>query len=408
MRRLQFLAALLVAAMLAAAGCGGGGGGFGGDSVADVGSGGTGISGGDGGVGSGGTGVSVADASGVGSVDGFGSIIVNGVRFNTDTATLQLQDTSELKLGMTVRVTGQLAADLVNGTATLVVSAADLRGAVSSVPGGSSFEVASVPVETDASTVYAGGLASKADLRAGDQVQVHGLVARGEPLRATRVERLASPQPPVVSGAVEALDAVSQTFRIGGQTIRYVGAAFPGWSAIQLAEGVAVRVRANAPGQPLAATSVEQWNPQPLADGLRLTVAGLITQFGGFSSLQVDGVPVDASAAQWTGNTASVGVGSRVEVTGEVRAGVLVAGRVKVKHGGGPDPADASSFSATGPVGAFRSVSDFKVKGQQVDASGAVFSGGTAADLRNGRKVGVTGSRVVNDVLLADQVQFLP
>ncbi|TFZ07964.1 DUF5666 domain-containing protein [Ramlibacter humi] len=406
-RRLQFLAALLLAAMLTAVGCGGGGGSFSGDGdFAGVGSGGTGID--PGGVGSGGTGIPAASASGVGSVSGFGSIIVNGVRFDTDTATLQLQDTSELKLGMTVRVTGQLAADLVNGTATLVISAADLRGAMSSVTSGTAFEVASVPVETDPSTVFAGGLGSVADLRAGDQLQVHGLVARGEPLRATRVEKLATAQPPVVSGAVEQLDTSAKTFRIAGQVVNYAAADFPGWTVAQLAEGAVVRVRGNAPGQPLRATTVEQWYPQPLTEGLRLTVAGLVTQFTGFGSLQVDGVAVDGSAAQWTGNTRSVGVGTSLEVTGEVRDGVLVAGRVKVKHGGGLDPDAAESFSATGPVGALRSVSDFKVKGQTIDASGATFVGGTAADLLNGRKVGVTGARVVNDVLIADRVEFLP
>jgi hypothetical protein len=48
------------------------------------------------------------------------------------------------------------------------------------------------------------------------------------------------------------------------------------------------------------------------------------------------------------------------------------------------------------------------VQGQDIDAGNAVFVGGTAADLGPGRKVMVTGSRVRNDVLVADRVEFLP
>ncbi|RST45851.1 hypothetical protein EJI01_28525, partial [Variovorax sp. MHTC-1] len=54
-------------------------------------------SGGDDGVGSGGTGVSTADAASVGGVDGAGSIIVSGLRYDTDTAVIHLEDATSLQ-----------------------------------------------------------------------------------------------------------------------------------------------------------------------------------------------------------------------------------------------------------------------------------------------------------------------
>ncbi|HYD75357.1 DUF5666 domain-containing protein [Ramlibacter sp.] len=432
------LFALLLAALLAIPGCGGGGsgtlpgvfmegagggpggpaggtGGDGGIGVAGIGSGGTGIgSGGTGisgeGVGSGGTGA-VADGGSIGSVDGFGSIIVNGTRFEIDSAQLLLEDAPSLRLGMTVRVTGTLSADLATGTASLVLSAAELRGRVADLDAAAGrFSVLSVPVATDPSTVYAGGLRSLADVRPGDAVQVHGMPGLGSQLRATRIELLATDAPPVLSGPVQALDTAQRTFSIGSQRVRYAAADFLGvWPATGLAEGQAVRVRARSAGDPLEATSVELLYPLPASAAGRFSLGGVITRASGLADLQVDGVPVDASAARISGGPArEVLPGARVEVAGTLRDGVLVATRLKLRHA--PSAPAEAPFSASGPIGALRSPADFRVRGQQIDAGSAdvLYVNGSAADLANGRQVQVSGSRVVDDVLLAEQIEFLP
>jgi hypothetical protein len=101
-----------------------------------------------------------------------------------------------------------------------------------------------------------------------------------------------------------------------------------------------------------------------------------------------------------------VGDGARVEAAGTVRGGVLVASRLTLRHGATAPP---PMFSARGSVGSYRSPSSFKIQGQDIDAggSGVVFVGGTSADLGSSRKVLVTGSRVADDVLVADRVEFL-
>jgi hypothetical protein len=321
-----------------------------------------------------------------------------------------------LKLGMTVRVSGAVSADLTQGTATLVVSQADLRGSVSNVSAANgTFTVQGVQVGTDPATVYAGGLGAFGGLANGAVVQVHGLPGDGGQLHATRIEQLAGTASPVLTGYVQDLDRRGGTFSIGTQRVNYGAAEFPGdWPSSNLAEGVVVRVRAPAAAGTLAASSVEPWNPTPLRDGTRLSLAGLVTDYVSPKSLRIDGVPADISGAKITGSgngIAALGDSARVEVTGSMSSGVLVATTLKVRQPAPPATTVAdqgSSYTARGSVGAFRSAADFKVQGQDIDASGAVFVGGKAADLGPGRKVLVTGSRVRDDVLVADRVEFLP
>lgn len=83
-----------------------------------------------------------------------GSIIVNGIRYSTDTAVLILRDAPSLPLGMTVKVNGPTNAEFTEGVANRVESAVDVRGAVTSNdPGAGTFLILGTTVITDSSTV---------------------------------------------------------------------------------------------------------------------------------------------------------------------------------------------------------------------------------------------------------------
>ncbi|MEJ7685762.1 MAG: DUF5666 domain-containing protein [Variovorax sp.] len=152
------------------------------------------------GVGSGGTGVSTADAAGIGSVDGAGSIFVNGLRYATDGVVLDIEDAPTLQLGMSLKVTGPVDADFTSGIARRIDYAADLRGPVSSVgPGQGSFVVRGTTVTTDPSTVWA-NLSGLGAVTAGMTLQVWGLPAAGRV--AGHAGRTARPVEPILTGAV--------------------------------------------------------------------------------------------------------------------------------------------------------------------------------------------------------------
>ena len=414
---------ILLAGALAGA-CGGGGG--------DIA-----LGPGEGGIGSGGTGVVAVVASG--PVQGFGSIVVNGTRYETDTARFELRDTQQLKLGMTVQVTGTVSADLATGVANVVTSSAQLRGTVTGLDlAAHSFSVIGVRVQVDDATVIATG-AGLADLADGTPVQVWGLHQAGG-LLATRIERQASAiAEQLLTDTVRDLDAARRSFRLGGQQVRYeAGALQDGWQGGTLTAGQTARVRGQLDsGGVLVADRVEPADPAAPAAPSVLSLSGSVSQWDG-RRFRLDGYTVDASAAKVTG-PGGVREGARVEVLGPVQAGVLAASRIQLRGGKAEPAAPAASappavaaapgvpaagaepgsapqtpetgaapYSAKGTIGTLRADASFTVRDQEVDASGAQtrFVNGTRRDLQVGRKVEVTGARVLRDVLIADVVVF--
>lgn len=363
------------------------------------------------GVGSGGTGVSTADAAtSVGAVDGMGSIIVNGLRYNVDNATIKLGDAMALQIGMSVAVTGPVDASFSNGVATQVTSAADLRGPVASIdPVGGTFVIMGTTVTLDDATVWA-DLPGVTSLVAGANIQVWGLPASPGVLRATRVQQQVSNAAPIATGTVQQLDSARGTFMLGNQTVAYGSAGFAGGlAASNLANGTIVRVRGDTQSTPglLAATQVEAWYPIPKVTGTPVQLEGVITNYSALSAFQVLGQSIDASSAQITGGLASkINNDVKVQVGGTLVNGVLVATELKIKHipGAGALP----SFTLIGSIGNYVSPASFRVRGQLVDASdpGVVFVNGSQADLANSVNVTVVGTQIVNGALTASQVNF--
>ncbi|RRH87344.1 hypothetical protein EH244_17785 [Variovorax beijingensis] len=363
------------------------------------------------GVGSGGTGVSTADATGIGSVGGLGSIILNGVRYNTDAATTSLEDTTELQIGMSVRIAGKIDSEFTAATAQRVDSAAELRGAVSVIDlSKDSFVVMGTTVTIDNATVWSGAN-SLAQVVAGSVVQVWGLPSAPGTLRATRVELKPISAEPLVTGMVQNLDRLAQQFTMGQLTVRYGGATFSGGiDASTLAEGAIVRVRGSA--APVlgifTASKVQGWYAVPTQNAAAVQLAGVITNYGGLNAFKVLGTAVDASSAIVTGGPASsIGDGVKVELDGFMTNGVLLVKKLRIRYipgTGGP-----VAFTLIGAIGNYLSPSSFVVKGQQVNASGpaTVFENGSPADLANGRRVTVVGNAVVDGVLTAQTVTFL-
>lgn len=385
------LGALALFSVLSA--CGGGGSG-------------TVASGSGGGVGSGGTGISV------GPITGFGSIIVNGITYDTQAAAITTSDSASLELGMTVEVAGTVLAGLTTGTATAVFAAADLRGTIDTISlAPDSLTVLGTTVSTDSQTIL-DGAAAFANLQVGDRVQVYGLVDAAGSVRATRIELLPGATTPVLSGQIESLNTGATTFRIGTLNVQYGTATFSGGlNAGQLADDLRVRVRATADpvAGVLTATQIQPWHGNAQPEGSTSSVTGVVTNFSTLSAFRVLGVPVDASSAQITGGAAGgIGNGVKVEIVGTVRNGVLEASRLAIRHV--PGTGGPVSFSLEGTIGAFVSSANFRVQGQRVDASGpgVVFVGGSAGNLGNAVRVRIVGAAVSNGVLLADTVTLLP
>ena len=133
----------------------------------------------------------------VGTVTGFGSVYVNGVKYETDSSSYRVDDDdafddSALAIGMKVKVKGTVNADGVTGTATSIEYDDDLEGPVAALNedvalGTKTFEVFGIPVKaTDGETIFDDGM-TYADLVDGKIVEVSGYYD-GAQLVATYIE----------------------------------------------------------------------------------------------------------------------------------------------------------------------------------------------------------------------------
>jgi hypothetical protein len=309
---------------------------------------------------------------------------------------------------MSVKVIGPVNADFTQGTARRVESAADIRGQLASVDlAQGTFVILGTTVTTDEATVWADA-AGLAAIPVGRTLQVWGLPTASGVLRATRVEQR-DPSAPILTGMVQNLEAAHRTFTLGGLVVDYSRAVLSGSpDGRPLANGTIVRVRADALSQgSLVATLVQWWYPLPTADATTAQFAGIVTNFAGLRSLRVLGFPVDASMAQIAGGPMSaIGNGVTVQAGGVMSGGVLRATNLRIRHV--PGTGGPASFDLIGNIGAFGSPSDFRVKGQPVNAGepGVVFLNGTAANLRNGVRVNIHGTQVISGVLMAATVTF--
>ena len=370
------------------------------------------------GVGSGGTGVSTADAGTVGAVDGMGSIIVGGLRYNDDNAVIDRRDADAWQLGMTVAVTGTVDPAVgttdpafETGVAQKLKSMAQMRGAVDSVDvAGGSFQMLGSTLSVDDETVWA-DLTGLSNVVAGTRVQVWALPVSPGLLRATRIESQGVAATTLATGTVSLLDDVNKTFQLGSLVVGYASATLP---AEGLAVGRIVRVEASAAPSSgrLEATKVEGWYALTTVQGAPVQVEGVIDQFVSKGDFKLMGVAIDASAALVTGGQPDkLNNGVRVVASGILSSnGILVASKVKIRHIPG-EGALTRYYDLHGTIEGFQSPSNMRVRTasggvQRVDVTAALSSASGTGQLQDGQKVRVQGSQVISGVLQVTQLTY--
>lgn len=333
--------------------------------------------------GTGGTGLFVQ-----GSISGFGSVIVNGIRFDDTAAAVKLDGlpaiAQDLRLGMVVDLQGSRGADLTLGVANVIEVWSIAQGVVSQVQG-SQFQVAGMLVQADAATCF-DGIASVAALANGMRVAVWGLQAGADASSwtATRVA-LVSATPLVSTGIVTAARTLN-------------GFALTGQNAASLATGQLVRVQGGSSGSSLTVDSFKVLGLQNYQGECEME--GLVTALLPGSRFMLGNVEVDASSAGLATALARLTVGQRVEVEGLWVGGVLKANELGVKSGQQLDEADIEAR-----IEQFTSIANFVVRGQRCNASAAVISKGVAADLKVGVKVKLKGTKA-GDVLMVTTLEI--
>jgi len=360
-------------------------------------------------VGVGGTG---AYASG--PVEGFGSIFVSGIEFDDATASVFDDDgapstRSALRLGMGTEVdSGAIGgtADAPTATATTIRVVADVVGLAHAIDAANgTLTVFEQTVKVDALTVFdaalPNGLASVAD---GAALRVYGsLDAAAGAYIAMRIEPVSTPLAAYkVRGTVKDLDTAARTFRIGGALFSYTG------TQPLLAPDAFVRVTASttpAAGRWVVVGVVAGARTLPDIDQARLR--GPVTTYTSQTSFSVNGQPVDARTANFTGPSGSVLLGVSVVVDGAVQSGVLVARSVRLDNQGGVQ----GNFKLKGAIESIDpGTQTLVLKGLSVyyGSNGVQYSGGNAAQLAVNRSIEVRGVLRANGTQLdARRIDFL-
>lgn len=353
----------------------------------------------------------------MGPVEGFGSVIVGGIRYDDSNAVVEDEDGTSstrggagLKLGMMVQVSADAPASGASSAQARHIRFGDeVLGPVQAIDAATTtLTVLGQKVVVTATTVFDSAISGGfAGLKTGDVIEVHGILdsANGR-IIATRIEPKAGATTYRLRGVVKSLDATAKTFKIGSETISYASLATV---PAGLADDRIVRVRLNT-------TQVSgAWVATRLSLGERkpddqneaeVEIHGVISAFTSITAFEVDGNKVDASKARMPADTSGIKLGARVEVEGARVDGVLVATKVELRDEDDHSGSGSGSGGGSLPRGVelHGAVSDLKtadktftLRGLTVSYAGAAsapvrFRDGTEADLANGKLVEVKGA----------------
>jgi hypothetical protein len=361
-----------------------------------------------GGVGTGGTG-----SEAQGPITGFGSVIVAGVTWEDSAATVLDEDGravtrngEELRLGMTIEIEGEGEGD--EATARTIRIDTTLVGPLDTVNvAGRVLQVLGQSVRVDAGTSFdPSAPRGLADLRPGDIVAVYAMPeASGNGQLATRIEPAAAGAKLRLRGTVAALDTSARTFRIGALLLAY---GSTGGVPAGLADGQHVRIVVKAPGGGVGGPwEVVSFGAQDEApdEGDRAQVEGIVSSFAGSGRFVVDGLSVDARGAEVRPTGAVLANGVRVQVSGRMSGGSLVAERVTVLANG---DVEQRVYKLNGRIDTVNAAAEtFVLRKTVVDYSNAEFVDGSASDLSSGDRVRVEGPMSADGGrLLATKVEF--
>jgi len=284
----------------------------------------------------------------VGRVDGFGSVYVNGIEYDTTHTRYRVDDEdgfddSALAVGMKVRIEGHVNDDGRTGTADSIYYDDDLEGPIDSgsvVENGNTktFTVLGTEVSVDANTTVFHDGASFAGLVDGVEIEVSGFY-EGSVLMASRIELQSdSNHDYEIKGTLVQFDGLTLTveLRNGSNTGPY---AVSSSAQIDLPAdpiGSYVEVKLVDNGGTMEAVRIESEHEYMVHDSDHyVSLRGIISgnETDGFS---IDGIPFEVSPATRYEPSSLAGTlvaGMEVEVKGDMSNGVLIAAKIEAKSG---------------------------------------------------------------------------
>lgn len=306
--------------------CGGGSGG----TVAEGGIGGTGISN--------------------GPITAFGSIFINSVEYNTQTATVFIEGRnvgtgdaavlSNLAVGKVVTVEGSIPSGS-QGVATQVYFNDNVEGPLQSI--------SVIDARTSELTVLGQTVIATVDtqfvnttlgsLAINNQLEISGLVTANGSIQATFIEKkldsFVSGGAVEVEGVVSMLNTTAQTFTIAAVNVSYAGGTDLSGLTTALSNGISVEVKGIFTGGVLLASSIETENELYISGSTQwLEIEGIVSSILSSTDFVLSNsqtVRTTTSTRYEGGTAADVVTGARIEVEGSLSGGLLIASEIKFR-----------------------------------------------------------------------------
>jgi Domain of unknown function (DUF5666) len=363
----------------------------------------------------------------VGPINGFGSVVVNGIKFDDNGARIEIEDNEDrigddnggLRVGMLVQVSGKVEDNGTRrvGKAERIEMEAEIRGPIKNLVAatsgtGGSFDSMGISIKADDQTALF-GLAKVGELKNDDVVQVHGQRNADGSIKALLIQKRASAVSYKTTGTVSNHNAGAKSFNIGTLAVLYSSNTELRKLPNGLTDGMLVRVQGasanfNSAANSLQANLVKQVKIFDDNSSLNESeVRGLVTDLSADkSSFKVSGVTVNISSSTQflRGTKDQLSNGSNVEVEGNVVNGVLQARKVQFEDGSQGE----FEMEFTGTVSDLVvSGSDFTftARGQKVRTTSSTEFRLRSGPLANGMLVEVKGLQLVDGVLTATRVK---
>lgn len=291
-----------------------------------------------------------------GVITGFGSVFVNGVKYETGRSSVTLDGVasseSHLEVGMVVTLEGDVNDDGVTGTATSIQYADELEGTVSAMnialDGTGTLTVMGQTVTIDSATVFESDIVSVTaigNIAVGNIVEVSGYSAGSGSILATRVEVKKAIKEPgdeiELKGVIAGLDTTAKTFMLGALMVHYGDAKVEHTPA----NGLYVQVKSTttpSADNMLTASKVEvEGDGDTSMDGEtgdEFELEGIVTSIVSSTEFVLNGqhVLVDPGKTEFEhGSATDIILNAKLEVEGTLNAdGKLVADEIEFRVAG--------------------------------------------------------------------------
>ena len=269
-----------------------------------------------------------------GSIDGFGSVIVNGVRYNTDNTQFSVNEAAgiqaDLKVGQVITLLGNSSGN--NGVASNIIYELDLKGPITSVSTeGDTFTVLGQTVLTNNLTVFKD---LTPPLPVGESVELSGYIS-GETLIASYVERNDDTDTEVeLRGILTNLDEAAGTFSIRDQQVSYSQSTELDLDGQVLANGLKVEVEGELNAESVLLADEIESDEEIFEKDTELELAGIVSELNSDAqTFVVNGTQItwnnqtdfDDLTAEYLANDLTLDVEGRINA-----AGVLIAEEIEI------------------------------------------------------------------------------